>query len=79
MHFIHDKFLVYKLETSRNCKEVKHIMVMIIAIIYIHFVSDVIFDQQLKITLRKSSGLPEKIFRSPCRKGVGHCAVTINI
>ena len=54
-------------------------MVMIIAIIYIHFVSDVIFDQQLKITLRKSSGPPEKIFRSPCRKGVGHCAVTINI
>ena len=32
-------------------------MIMIIAIIYI-FLSYVIFDQQLKITFRKSSGLP---------------------
>ena len=47
------KFLVYKMETSRNCQEVKH-MIMIIAIIYI-FLPDMIFDQQLKITLGKSS------------------------
>ena len=54
-------FLVYKLETFKNCKEVKHIM--IIAIIYI-FLSDVIFDQQLKFTFRKSSGSPEKVHSS---------------
>ena len=52
--YIHETFLVYKLETFKNCKEVKHIMIMIIAIIYI-FLSYVIFDQQLKITFRKSS------------------------
>ena len=39
-------------------------MIMIIAIIYI-FLSYVIFDQQLKITFRKSLGPPEKI-HSPC-------------
>ena len=33
--FIHEMFLVYKLETFTNYKKVKHIMVMIIAIIYI--------------------------------------------
>ena len=60
MLYIHETFLVYKLETFEICKEVKHIMIMIIAIIYI-FLSYVIFDQQLKITLRKSSGPPEKI------------------
>ena len=32
--FIHEMFLVYKLETFTNCKEVKHVMVMIIAIIF---------------------------------------------
>ena len=48
------------LETFKHYKEVKHIMIMIIAIIYI-FLSYVIFDQQLKITFRKSSGPPEKI------------------
>ena len=52
--FGHEMFLVYKFETFTNCKEVKHIMVMIIAIIYI-FLSYEIFDQQLKITFRKSS------------------------
>ena len=57
MLFIHEKFLVYKLETFKNCKEVKHIMIMIIAIIYI-FLSYVIFDQQLNITFRKSSASP---------------------
>ena len=49
-----ETFLVYKLETFKNFKEVKHIMIMIIAIVYI-FVSYVIFDQQLKITFRKFS------------------------
>ena len=34
-------------------------MIMIIVIIYI-FLSDMIFDQQLKITLGKSSAPPEK-------------------
>ena len=52
-----ETFLVYKLETFKNFKEVKHIMIMIIAIVYI-FVSYVIFDQQLKITFRKSSAPP---------------------
>ena len=36
--FIHEKVLVYKLETFTNFKEVKHIMIMIIAIIYIFYV-----------------------------------------
>ena len=53
--FTHEKFLVYKLETFENCKDVKHIMIMIIAISYSSFLSYVIFDQQLKITFRKSS------------------------
>ena len=35
--FIHEMFLVYKLETFTNCNEVKPIMVMIIAIIYIFY------------------------------------------
>ena len=51
-------FLVYKLETFKNCKEVKPIMIMITDY---DFLSYVIFDQQLKITFRKSSGPPEKI------------------
>ena len=60
MLFIHEKFLVYKLEIFKNFKEVKH-MIMIIAIIFIFFLSYVIFDQQLKITFRTSSGPLEKI------------------
>ena len=36
--FSHETFLVYKLETFTNCKEVKHIMIMIIVIIYIFFI-----------------------------------------
>ena len=39
-------------------------MIMIIAIIYISL-SYVIFDQQLKITFRKSSGPPEKVHPPP--------------
>ena len=56
-------FLVYKLKTFKNCKEVKHVMIMFIATIYI-FLSNGIFDQQLKITFRKSSTPPEKIHSS---------------
>ena len=67
MLFIHETFLVYKLETFRNCKEVKHIMIMIIAIIYIFFILWDIWSA-VEITFRKSSGSPEKIhplFYSP--------------
>ena len=35
--FIHETFLVYKLETFKNCKEVKQIMIMTIATIYIFY------------------------------------------
>ena len=35
--YIHETFLVYKLETFAICKEVKHIMLMIITILYIFF------------------------------------------
>ena len=52
-------FLVDKLETFKTCKEVKHIMIMIIAVIYI-FQSYAIFDQQLKATSRISSGPRKK-------------------
>ena len=38
MLYIHEKFVVYKLETFKDCKEVKHIMIIIIAIIYIFVV-----------------------------------------
>ena len=55
--FVYEKFLVYKLETFKKCKEVKHIMTTAIAIIYI-FLSDVISHQQMKITFRKSLGPP---------------------
>ena len=41
-------------------------MIMIRAIIYI-FLSYVIFDQQLKITFRKSSGPPKKIHSPPLK------------
>ena len=39
-------------------------MIMIIVVIYIFFKYYVIFDEQLKITFRKSSGPPEKIYSS---------------
>ena len=55
----HETFLVYKLETFNNCKEVKHIMIMII-LFY------VIFDQLLKITFGTSSApLPPKKIHVP--------------
>ena len=46
---------VYKMKTFKNCKEVKHIRIMIIDY---DVLSYVIFDQQLKITFRKSSAPP---------------------
>ena len=36
--FYYETLLVYKLGTSKNCKEVKYIMIMIIAIVYILFI-----------------------------------------
>ena len=62
--FINEMFLVYKLETFTNCKEVKRIMVMIIAIILI-FLSYEIFDQQLKINFTKFSALSSKKITPP--------------
>ena len=50
-------FSLHKLKTFKNCKEAK--LNMIIALIYI-FLSYVIFDEQLKINFRKSSGHPLK-------------------
>ena len=57
-------FLVYKLEAFKNCKEVTHIMIMTIAIIYI-FLSYVIFHEQVKISFRKSSAPPHENFSPP--------------
>ena len=64
MLFIHETFLVYKLETFTNCKEVKQIVIVIIAVIYIFFIFWE-FDQQLKITFRKFSAFLEKIHLPP--------------
>ena len=38
MFFIHGKFLVYKLETFKNCKEVKYIMIIVIIYIFLSYV-----------------------------------------
>ena len=53
---LHNTWGVFR-KLPKNCKEGKHIMIMIIAIIDI-FLSYVIFDQQLKITFRISSAPP---------------------
>ena len=58
--FLFMKRFQFTIGNIKNCNEVKTIMVMSIAIIYI-FLSYVMFDQQLKITSTKSSGSPEKI------------------
>ena len=58
--FIHETLLVYKLETFTNWKEVKHIMTIIYIFLYYE-----IFDQQLKITLRKSSAFPQEKIEPP--------------
>ena len=60
MLFIHETFLVYKLETFKNCKEVKHIMIMVIAIIYIFFILCDIWS-----TVENYS---QKILRLPLKK-----------
>ena len=52
-------FLVYKMETFENCKEVKYIVIMITDYVFLSYVT---FDQQLEINFRKSSGPPEKIY-----------------
>ena len=64
MLYTHETFLVYTMETFKNSKEVKHIMIMIIVLIYF-FLSYVIFDQQLKITFRKSSAPPSPSWKNP--------------
>ena len=38
MRYIHEMFLLHELETFKNCKEEKHIMITIIALIYIFFI-----------------------------------------
>ena len=65
MLFIHETFLVYKLETFKNCQEVKHIMIMIIAIIYIFFILCDIWSA-VQDYFQKILSPPEKI-RSPNR------------
>ena len=61
MLYIDETFLVYKLETFENCKEVKHIMIMIIAIInfflsYVTFLSTFEnFFQKILGPLKKST------------------------
>ena len=57
VHFIHETFLVYKLETFTNCKEVKHIMIMIIAIIYSFFIFSDIWST-VKNYFKKILSLP---------------------
>ena len=72
MLFIHETHLVYKLKTSKNCKEVKHIMIMIIAIIYIFvIICDILstvenyYQKILRIPLKKSS--PSFLLTSPLK------------
>ena len=38
MLYTHETFLVYTMETFKNSKEVKHIMIMIIVLIYFFFI-----------------------------------------
>ena len=59
--FIYETFLVYKLDTFTSCKEVKHIMIMIIAVINI-FLPYEIFHQQLqKISLNMDSSKSDTV------------------
>ena len=63
MPYIHETFLVYKLKTFKTCKDVWHIIIiMIIAIIYIFFILCDIwstvenyFQKILSLTLQKST------------------------
>ena len=61
MLFIHETFLVYKLETFNNFKQVKHIMIMIIAIIYIFFILCDIWSTVENCFQKIFSPPPEKI------------------
>ena len=49
--FTTDEGFLFKLLTFKICKEVKHTIIIIVAIIYI-FLYYVIFGEQLKITFR---------------------------
>ena len=60
MLLIHEKFLVYKLETLKNCKEVKYIMIMIIAVTCIFFILCDIWSTVVDY-FQKISPTPEKI------------------
>ena len=63
MLFIHETFLVYKLETF---KEVKHIMIMIIAIIYIFFILCDIWST-VENYFQKILRPPEKVHSPPLK------------
>ena len=87
--YIHETFLVYKSETSKNCKEVKHILIMVIAIFYIFFVSCNIsslaenyFEKILSPSqkLHSPPNCTSLLFvQPPLQKGVGEEPVSIKI
>ena len=60
MLFIHETFLVYKLETFTNCKEVKHIMIMIIAIIYIFYLMRYLINSWKLLSENPQPPTPQK-------------------
>ena len=64
--FIHEMFLVFKLETFTNCKEVKHIMVMIVAIIYIFF-------YLMRYLINSCKLLSENLHSPPYQKKIHPC------
>ena len=71
MLFIHETLSVYKLETFKNSKEVKHIVTIIIAIFTLFILCDIwaavanYFQKILRIPLKKSS--PPFLFTSPLK------------
>ena len=92
--YVHETFLVYKSETSKNCKEVKHILIMVIAVIYIFFVScnisslaenyfEKILSPSQKLHCPFSITLPliphPTFLLSPLQKGVGEEPVSVKI
>ena len=58
--FIHEMFLVYKLETFTNCNEVKPIMVMIIAIIYIFYLMRYLINSWKLLSENPQPPTPQK-------------------
>ena len=60
MLFIPETLLVYKLETFKNCKEVKH-MIMVIAVIYIFFYLMWCLINSSKLLSENPQAPPEKI------------------